>query len=383
MKGATAVALALALRGGSGQEQELVALLEAVRTEVGAPGAVLGVRWADGEQLVVASGYADVDADRLIRPSDPYFLGSITKTYTAVVVLRLVEEGRLSLDESIDRLLPSFPRGNEITVRHLLAHTSGLKDFYSYIYFRPEREEMIDLVTRSWTEDELLELSGRLGHWFDPGSGWSYSSTNYYLLGLLIERATGLSLSEAYRSYVYAPLGLERTWLAWYEEARSSLPTGYLGPLESWKHSEMFGDLGPTTALDRSPVEWGAGGLAAPAEDALRFLEGLFAGGLLEPQSLKAMTQFRATPPLGVSDADATPTDADESNGYGLGLIRMKRAGFTVLGHGGLFTGHTAGLWHVPKCNVTLTLYFNRGFVGQRRVLDQVLPEVARRIGCE
>jgi hypothetical protein len=126
--------------------------------------------------------------------------------------------------------------------------------------------------------------------------------------------------------------------------------------------------------LDHSPVEWGAGGLVAPADEAIRFLRGLFGGELLKPSSLEAMMEFRPTPPLGIPDAQPAP--GAPSDGYGLGLIRMERAGFTLLGHGGLFTGHTAGLWDVPECGITIALYFNRGFIGQRAVLDRVLPLV-------
>jgi D-alanyl-D-alanine carboxypeptidase len=312
---------------------------------------------------------------------DAYFLGSISKTYTAVTVLRLAEEGRLSLDDTLDRFLPSFPKGATITVRHLLSHTSGLKDFYLYIYYRPDREEMTELVTKEWREEELLALAGRFGHWFEPGTDWDYSNTNYYLLGVIIERAGGLPLPAAYRRHLYQPLGIRRTWLAWHEEALAPLPVGYLGEVEGWKHSEMFGELGPTTVLDHSPVEWGAGGLVAPAEEAVRFLRGLFAGELLAPASLADMTRFRPTPPLG-AEGSKEGSDAKQE-GYGFGLVRMERAGFTLLGHGGLFTGHTAGLWHLPDCGITLALYFNRGFVDQRAVLEQLLPVVTREAaGC-
>lgn len=370
----------LVARGGSvlEPEGELLRLLDRLREEVGAPGAILGVSAGEGDYKVVASGYADRDAGRLMAPDTPYFLGSISKTYTAVTVLRLAEEGRLSLDDTVERFLPSFPEGSKITIRHLLGHTSGLKDFYSYIYYRPDREEMIELVTKRWSQEELLELAGRFGRWFDPGTDWSYSSTNYYLLGVIVERVSRLSLPEAYRRYIYEPLGIRGTWLAWHEEPRTPLPmpTGHMGPVEEWKHSEMFGELGETTVLDRSPVEWGAGGLVAPAEESIRFLRGLFAGDLLAPASLESMTQFRSTPPLGVSDPNAT--SSDPSDGYGLGLVRVERAGFTLLGHGGLFTGHTAGLWHIPDRGITIALYFNRGFINQRAVLDQVLPIVTR-----
>lgn len=350
---------------------DLAALLERLRLEVGAPGAVLGVASADGNVHVVASGVADRASGRGMTPDEPYYLGSITKTYTAVVVLRLVEQGRLSLDDTIDRFLPDFPQGATVTVRHLLTHTSGLKDFYSYLYYRPDYDEMVELVTKRWSEGELLELSGRFGHWFAPGTDWDYSSANYYLLGVIATRVSDLSLAEAYREHVFRPLDLRRTWLPKHQNELAPLPTGYLGPVKGWKHSERFGELGATTVIDGSSVELAAGGLAASAEDALRFLRGLVGGKLLNPTSMAAMTEFRTTPALGNFDAKTGVEPKPE--GYGMGLARMERAGFRLIGHGGLYNGHSAGLWHLPECDLTLTLYFNRGLLELRPALDQIV----------
>ena len=352
----------------------LQAVLERVRAEVESPGAILGVQVRGDDPIVVAVGSADLAGEPL-SPERPFFLGSISKSYTAAVVLRLVETGVVALQDPLGRWVPGFPRGDEIQLRHLLDHTSGLKDFYSYIYFRPDREEMVELVTKDWTEPELLDLAGRFGHWFDPGTDWSYSSTNYYLLGVVIERATGASLAEAYRTFLYEPLSARRTWLTWHEDPLGDLVPGFMGPVEGWKHSEMFGELGPTARLDRSPVEWGAGGLAAPAIDALAFLGALLRGQVLGGSTLASMTDFRPTQPLGVDAGSASPPDS--ANGYGLGLIRMVRGGVELIGHGGLFTGHTAGLWYVPECDASISLYFNRGFVGQRALLDEILALLA------
>ncbi len=357
--------------GRSAIERELRTALEELRVEMAAPGGIVGMWRSGAEPLVVASGLADLQSGRPLEADDPYYIGSISKTYTAVVVLRLAEEGKLTLDDPVGRYLPSVPRGAEITIRQLLDHTSGLRDFYTYIYFRPDRDEMVELVTKDWDEDEVLALVERLGHDFDPGTDWAYSSTNYFLLGLVVERVTGLSLSQAYRRTLFEPLGLVHTWLTGHEPDRGPLPTGYMGPLEGWAHSEMFGELGPTTLLDSSPIEWGAGGLATPAREALLFFGALFSERLIRPETLRWMTEFRTTQPLGIDDG--APPSQEGTDGYGLGLIRMERSGHELLGHGGLFTGHTAGVWHVPDCDLTLSLYFNRGFVGQRRVLDRLL----------
>lgn len=350
----------------------LHALLDDVRTAAEAPGAILGVLLPDGEIHVAASGVTDVENGRPVHADDPFILGSVSKVYTSTTVLRLVEDGRLGIDDPISDFIPEVPRGGETTVRQLLSQSSGLKDFYSYIYFRPDRAEMIDLVTRDWTREEVFELIDRFGHWFDPGAEWSYSNTNYWLLGVLVERVTGSRFAEVQRRLLLDPLDLSHTWLTLHEAERGTLDfTGYMGPVEGWSHSEMFGDLGPTKVLDRSPIEWGAGGMASSATDAVVFLHGLLGGDVLGEALLREMLEFQETPPLGV-DA-ATAATASRSDGYGLGLVRMERPGFTAYGHGGLFTGHTAGVWYLPRCGLTVGMYFNRGFVGQRAALDRIL----------
>ena len=360
---------------GGDRQGALQSLADAVRAEVEAPGAILGLRLPDGEVLVAASGVSDRGATRPLRPEDGFFLGSVSKIYTAVAVLKLVEDGRLRVDEPLSAHLPEVPRAEDLRVDHLLRHTSGLRDFYSYLYFRPDREEMIELVTRDWHPDEVFALIRRFGFSFEPGSEWSYSNTNYWLLGVLIERVTGRPLAEAQRELVLDPLGLDETWLALHEPARASLDiTGHMGTVDGWAHSEMFGDLGPTTIIDRSPIEWGAGGMAATASDAVSFLSDMMDGRLLAPPTVAGMTTFTDTPALGLDSRLASPSSGPD--GYGRGLVRMQRPGHSLVGHGGLFAGHTSGVWYVRDCGLTVSLYFNRGFVGQRAAIDRILDAV-------
>lgn len=154
--GPMVVCLAAGLLAGAGagcrapRHPELAAALEEARLAVGGPGAIVGVRHADGKTELEADGLADLASGEPMRVDDAFFLGSVSKIYTAALVLRLAETATLSLADPLSRFLPDFPRADEITVRHLLAHTSGLKDFYLYLYLRPDRGEMIRQVTRSW-----------------------------------------------------------------------------------------------------------------------------------------------------------------------------------------------------------------------------------------
>ncbi len=308
---------------------------------------------------------------------DPFQLGSISKVYTATVVLQLVEEGRLSLAEPLADFFPDFPNATAIQLRHLLQHTSGLADVAVWAYFRPEREEMISLVTKQWTRDELLAAAVALPPDFAPGEDWSYSNTNFILLAAIVEEVTGEPFAVELRRRMFAPLGLERTWLSQYEDAPLELATtGYLGPLPFWSHSEMFGELGPTTGLDGGNMEWGAGGVVSSAEDALGFLTALLGGDLISSDSLRGMESWVETPFLGAPRPETPP---DLEDGYGFGLIRIVRPGYQMIGHGGVYNGHTAGLWRVPECEATVAFYLNRGFSDGRALMDRWFHEA----GCQ
>lgn len=232
---------------------------------------------------------------------------------------------------------------------------------------------MISLVTKQWTRDELLAAAEVLPPDFAPGEDWSYSNTNFILLAAIVEEVTGEPFVVELRRRVFEPLGLERSWQSRYEDDPVELATtGYLGPLPFWPHSEMFGELGPTTSLDGGNMEWGAGGVVASAEEAAEFLAALLDGRLISPDSLLGMQGWVATGSLGAPGPDTPP---DLEDGYGLGLIRVMRPGYQMIGHGGIYNGHTAGLWHVPECEATVAFYLNRGFSDGRALMDRWFRE--------
>ena len=184
--------------------QELGALLDRV-VDAGAPGALIVVK--DGSTVrVAARGFADRDAARPMRPDDRFRIGSVTKTFVAALVLRLVEEGRLRLDDPVERWLPGLvPGGRSITVRHLLSHTAGLPDYVEDPRLRREPE-------RRWTPTELVSLAlARSRERVPPGGAFAYSSTDYVLLGLIAEKAGGADLGDQLRDRLFEPLGLRRT----------------------------------------------------------------------------------------------------------------------------------------------------------------------------
>lgn len=176
------------------------------------PGATLAVTIPGQQPWLGASGFADPAAEQPIEPATRMRIASISKVFTAVVVLQLVEEGALQLDAPIATWLPDLlPTGNIITVRQLLNHTSGL---YDYLEDRTFRNQAYQHPERAWAPAELVAYAARFPASFAPGTPgqFDYSSTNYVILGMLVEQVTGHSLAQEMRQRIFDPLELTETY---------------------------------------------------------------------------------------------------------------------------------------------------------------------------
>jgi D-alanyl-D-alanine carboxypeptidase len=258
---------------------ELQGLLDRV-VAAGAPGAAAWIRDGDGSQQA-ASGLADLRTGRPMRADLHFRAGSITKSLVATVVLQLVAEGRLSLDDTVQRRLPGIlPYADRITLRHLLNHTGGVPDdwatvaqtLYGSRQGRP----------RAWTPRELVALVADRPPRFPAGTAWSYSNAGYILLGLVVEAATGHRLGQELARRVFTPLGLRDSMLPGnalgIPSPRSrgySLPLGQHGQAPS-------GPLLDVTVQNPSWA-WAAGALLSSLDDLTRFFQALLGGRLLPP----------------------------------------------------------------------------------------------------
>ncbi|MGQ0568282.1 MAG: serine hydrolase domain-containing protein, partial [Armatimonadota bacterium] len=140
---------------------------------------------------------------------DQFRIASLTKTFVAVVVLQLVGEGKLSLDDAVENRLPGLvPNGRNITIRYLINHTSGLFD---YVEDQNVFRRLVSNTSRVWSPQELIAVGTSHKALFAPGRGWAYSNTGYLLLGLIVEKVTGISLGEELRQRIFVPLGLRGT----------------------------------------------------------------------------------------------------------------------------------------------------------------------------
>jgi D-alanyl-D-alanine carboxypeptidase len=290
-----------------------------------APGAVLSVE-GPGWRYVRAIGVADIDAGTPVDCDTPFQIGSSTKMMTGAVVLQLQEEGRLRLDDPLSAHLPAIaarlPNGDRITLRQLLRHTAGV---FSYTDDAPDgtrgvaRAGMSDpeALGRGMTPEEMVAFAvdhGAPTFAPDAPGAWSYSNTGYVLLGLVIEAVEGLPLGKVYETRIFAPLGMNRTYL-WNDVPRPSygLPRSWLMPPYDYE----------TTGWNMSQA-WAGGGVISTVGDMHRFIEALIGGTLFRSPATLAEMQ------------ETVPSPIPGTVGYGAGLTRIES---DVWGHGGQTLG--------------------------------------------
>ncbi len=370
-----AIASAVALASCSGTPDEtgadLGALFERLLREHNVPGGVLAVRRSDGAIQVHAAGVTSLEDGRPVTPDDCFYIGSITKLFTATAALQLVDDRRLSLDDTLATYLPDVPRANRITIRQLLNHTSGMGDAYLHVYYLP-LDEMLEQLERAWTPEELVRLGTGLPASFEPGAGWEYCGTGYDVVGRIIEVTAGKPLHDVFRERIEAPLGLESTWLAGREPPRNDrLVTGHLAPTDFWPHSRvLFPTLAPSTSIDEPVFAWASGALVSTAREMIAFMDAVLTGPLISAGARREMLTF-------VDNDDGTPLDDPAKTGYGFGIMTRQRGGHHRLGHGGMYSGFTAALWHLPDADVTVAFTLNRGlYFNESEILDAVIDAV-------
>jgi len=212
-----------------GVEPELATALQTALDESREAAGIIGVTMAviTPEQGIWlgASGVSDSRTGTPMAPENLLLIGSITKTFVSALILQLAEEGKLTLEDSIEQWFPGLvPNGENITIHQLLNHTSGIFDFLSH-------EDYYMLVgsdlNKIWDPKEIVALATSKEPYFEPGAGFMYSNTNYILLGMIVESATGSTLANELRSRLLEPLKLEHTYLAGYEDVPGGTPHGY------------------------------------------------------------------------------------------------------------------------------------------------------------
>ncbi len=313
----------------------------------GIVGASLMIKDRDGV-WVGASGKADIASGVDVQPCSKFLIASISKSFTAAVIFNLIDEGVLSLDDPVTKWISrsvtdKLENANKSTIRHLLSHKSGIPDYYT-LQFELDR---INNPDNGWTQEEVLEYAyGKKAT--DPvGKTYYYSNTNYLLLGMIIENASGLSLEEAYRQKLFEPMGLTSAYYNTSRPIPEDLVKGYVDVYGNGQYVE-------SEFLYKDELNTADGGIASNAYDLGMFFEKLLKGEIISPQSLDQMTDYEDLPSGWI----------DEDFGHfqnGLGLEHNQTPYGNSTGHTGGIDGFLSIAQYFPEHDATFVLLVNSG----------------------
>ena len=335
----------------------LQAKLDAKREEYDVRGITASVAFPDGSRWSGASGLADTEPSRPMRPDTPMPIASVTKPLTAALAVALGQAGRLSLDDRLSRWVPRFPNAREISLRQLLNHTSGLFNVDEDAAYTAAVEGH---RSRAWTPAMVLRFVRE--PYGAPGSVWHYSDTNYTLMGLVLRRASGTSVAEALHRLVLDDHGMRHAALEPEEPAPPDTARGY-HPV-----GRPFPPPGRYVPFrSAASSEWTAAGVVATAPDVATWGRALFAGDVLDRRGLGEMLRFVAT--------------GDETfyAKYGLGVAQRHIVDRDVVGASGRFWGYSSELWHDPATRATVAVLWNDTLLLHSPDVADTLLEVVRR----
>lgn len=298
------------------------------------PGCAVGVSQNGRSVLEKAYGMADLEHDVANEPATIFEAGSVSKQFTAAAVLLLVKDGRIGLDDPVQKYIPELPDyGAPLTIRHLLTHTSGLRDWGSLagIAGMPRGE-------RAYTHAHVVDILSRQAALnFTPGTAWSYSNSGYNLAAVLVARISGMSFAEFSRTRVFGPLGLTHTsWRDDYTRVVPNRAIAYAAAGNRYRQDMPFEDV------------HGNGGLLTTVGDLLKWNEAFASGAMSGP----AM-------------ADQQWTVARLNDGralhYGFGVFRGDYKGIPEVYHSGATAGYRAFLTYYPSARLSVAVLCNAG----------------------
>lgn len=291
----------------------------------------LAVLVAREGQVLFQGGYglADVAKQTPITPDTKFRIGSVTKQFTAAAIMKLAEQGKLSIDDPLAKYFPDVPNAQEIKLRHLLTHTSGLGSY-------TDRGDFFKGVTKPIAPEALIASMSQDKPEFAPGTIYKYCNSGYFLLAEIVAKVSGQPFAEYLRSTFFEPLGLKDTGIYVNANPPANAATGYSVIKEK-----------ASVPLDWD-MSWagGAGAIYSTVGDLCRWTEALHAGRVVSAESLRAMT----TPP-------ALP--GEEVTQYGFGLVMSDFEGLPAIWHNGGLQGWSSSLVWLPGQKVVLVALAN------------------------
>lgn len=340
-------------------------VLDSMQAAGRGPGYTAAIVLRDGSVISLASGHADTALHQLMPPDARMLAGSVGKTFFAALALNLVAEGRLDLDAPVSRYLgdepwfPRLPNANDITVRQLMQHTSGLVRYE----FQPAFEhDLTAQPLKAWRPEEQLAYILDTKAPFAAGQGWEYSDTNYIVLAMIIEKVTGRTAYQEIDRRFLAPHQLTGTLPAT-SPALPGLVQGYAGP------GNAFGGADAMVTDGRLAInpqfEWGGGGFVSTSSDLARWARLWYSGVAVPPAQLAEALKGVSAPMLG------------RGTQYGLGVIIHETPLGTAYGHSGFFPGYLTEMRYFPEGGFSVAVQANTSAQGAARP-GQVLMRLAQ-----
>ncbi len=335
--------------------------LDSMRTVTGAKSLSAAMQLGDGAVWAHAKGISSTIPLVNVTPNDAYLIGSVTKTLTAACILQLADEGVLSIDDSLNVWLDTMPFiSPNITIRQLLQHTSGIHD----VLATPGQQDSLLLdISKIWTPEELIEKFIR-PPLFQPGAAWSYSNTNYFLLGMIIKKATGNPFYTEIRNRFYTPMGLNSFAIPAFEPL--NVPVAHV-----WL--DITGDNVLDDANDfymaymaLNSTAGAAGGYFSTPTDCTKWMRSYMRGDVVSAEMMAAAKTTVSAP-------------GSQGNQYGLGLMKNSFLGNLAYGHGGDLAYH-ASSWYFPEKDISITVFTNDASKDSWKLLP-VVTELLRT--CE
>lgn len=283
-----------------------------------------------------AVGFADMESRKKADINTVYRIGSITKTFTAILVMKAVEDKKLALDTKLSRFFPKVENADKITISDLLSHRSGIRSYtdnplYSVYYTQPI------------TQEKLVEIIEKAGSDFEPGSQFAYSNSNYTLLAYILEKVYKSSYSELINTFIVQPLHLKYTKVG-----------GKIDSSKNNAHSYAYeGNTYTKSPETDMSVPSGAGAVVSTPSELIDFMNGLISGKLISKNSLEKMKQFK--------------------DGYGFGLFEMPLNGKKGVGHNGGIDGFQSGLFYVEDGEKTFSMITNQSGYDNQNIFNTLV----------
>jgi len=283
-----------------------------------------------------ALGYADVENNTKSDVNTKYRIGSVSKMFTATIILKLIEEGKLTLDTKLDKFYPEIPNAGEITVEHLLRHRSGLFNFTN-------AKEYLEYMDKPQTHEFLIHQFIKNGTEFEPGEKMQYSNTNYILLSYIIEKIEKKDYADVLKDKILVPCNLKNTNYGGKIDTRKNEALSYKKVASGWELEKETDMSIPT----------GAGGIVSTPTDLNQFLYCLFTGEIISESSLNKMKEM--------------------VDGYGLGLTKITFYDRYSYGHGGAIDAFRSSIGYFPEENVAVSGILNGGTFSLNNLMIGVL----------